>query len=92
MIIIYNSIISLLLYSVNLRIYKEKNIRKVKNYFNAIKAPAISFQLVFIGVSDIITILILKNERGGAADNDLWNDVFSDMFVFSVLFFWRMGR
>ena len=24
-------------------------------------------------------------------DNDLWNDIFSDMFVFSGVFFWRMG-
>ena len=23
--------------------------------------------------------------------NDLWNDVFSDMSVFSYLFFWRLG-
>ena len=24
-------------------------------------------------------------------DNDLWNDIFSDMFLLIVLFFWSMG-
>ena len=37
-------------------------------------------------------VLFTWNIRIRGIKDDLWNDIFSDMFVFFVLFFWRMGR
>ena len=36
-------------------------------------------------------VLLTWNIRIRGIKDDLWNDIFSDMFVFFVLFFWRMG-